>query len=318
MAVYTKIDRAQLEEFLASYDLGALSSFEGIQQGVENTNYHVFTDKGRYVLTLFEKRVKAEDLPFFLSFGAHLAAKGISCPRALSDKRGQTLRQLAERPCAVINFLEGRTVCEADIKTAHCKALGAVTARLHNAAADFPGVRENALSLSGWKTLAAKTVARADGVSPGLARLIEDELSFLGACWPALSLPRAVVHADIFPDNVFFDDADNVSGVIDFYFSCNDFLAYDLSIVVNAWCFNPAHEFERARYDALMSEYESVRALSMAEKESFNLLCRGSSLRFLLTRLHDWIFHDPASFVRPKDPLEYLAKLEFHRSEALA
>ncbi len=315
VAVYTPITREQLEDFLAAYDCGGLISFEGIQSGVENSNFHVFTDAGHFILTIFEKRVKERDLPFFFAFTGHLAAHGLSCPKTVAGRDGEEVRRLAGKPAALITFLEGTQTAPADITEGHCRELGAAVARAHRAAEDFRGRRANALGIDGWKELAEKTRSRADTVEPGLAALIDRELDYLEEHWPP-HLPRAVVHADIFPDNVFFRDG-AFSGFIDFYFACNDYLAYDLALVVNAWCFDADGPWNAAKFAALMDGYGQGRTLTPEEKESMSVLCRAAAMRILMTRLHDWVFHNPADFVVPKDPKEYLNKLKFHQHDRL-
>jgi homoserine kinase type II len=316
MAVYTHITETQLGEFLARYDLGALKRYEGIRQGVENTNYHLYTTAGHFILTLFEKRVSPVDLPFFFAFTDHLARRGVLCPRALPDKEGRPIGMLAGKPAAIITFMEGRDVAAADITPSHCYAVGQLAAQMHVASYDFTFNRPNNLGLGGWKTLAVETMGQADMVIPTLGRIIVDEIEYLESVWPE-KLPGGVVHADLFPDNVLFDGND-IGGVIDFYFSCSDFYAYDLAIIVNAWCFDEAGVFLRTRFDAMMKGYESVRSLDFYERLVFPDLLRGAALRFMLTRLYDWINRDPQAVVTVKEPHEYFAKLIFHQNERIA
>jgi homoserine kinase type II len=313
VAVYTPVTKQQLAVFMAGYDCGELQSFEGIQSGVENSNFHVITSKGRYILTVFEKRVKEDDLPFFFAFTDHLAERGVTCPRAIPDLQGDMLAHIAGKPAALITFLEGEQVAVAGITRAHCQELGAAVAAAHGAAMDFRGYRHNALDLAGWKALFEKVEARADEVEKGLAALIKKELDFLTRRWPD-HLPSEVIHADIFPDNVFFNDG-KFAGFIDFYFSCTDYRAYDLALVINAWCFDANNKWNQSKFQGLMKGYESVRGLMTQEKHALTVLCRGAAMRILLTRLHDWIFHDPAHFVTPKDPKEYIAKLRHHQND---
>ncbi len=316
MAVYTRVTKQELNVFLKGYDIGELLSFEGIEQGVENTNYHLFTTKGRYILTLFEARVNPADLPFFFAFTDHLSDAGIVCPFTIADRNGDKVGRLCGRPTAVISFLEGKGLETAAITVTHCAQLGKAIAKMHVAASSFPLSRVNSVGLPMWKELAAKTGDRAGEVKEGLGALIADELEYLERRWPE-KLPRAAVHADIFPDNVFFSGG-SFAGVIDFYFTASDFLAYDLALVINAWCFDTECRFVPARFEALMSAYETLRPLTRAEKENLTLLCRGAAMRILMTRLHDWIFHPPGALVKPKDPKEYVAKLEFHRNDGLS
>ncbi|MEQ8355044.1 MAG: homoserine kinase [Kiloniellaceae bacterium] len=309
MAVYTEVSAEEIENFAAEYGLGEVLSFKGIAEGVENSNYLLHTAEGHYILTLYEKRVAAADLPFFLGLMEHLAARGIDCPVPLHGRDGKALRQLCGRPAALISFLEG--LWPRRIQTFHCAALGGAMARLHLAGADFSLRRENALSVAGWRPLLDPCRARADEVQPGLAQALEQELTFLEASWPD-ALPAGVIHADLFPDNVFFRGA-KLSGLIDFYFACNDYFAYDLAICLNAWCFEQDNAFNVTKARMLLKSYSNERPFSEAELAALPLLARGSALRFLLTRLYDWLHHPPGAFVKPKDPLEYWKKLQFHQ-----
>jgi homoserine kinase type II len=309
MAVYTDVSDEELEDFIASYAIDALTSFKGIAEGVENSNYLVHTETGRYILTLYEKRVRREDLPYFLALMQHLVARGISCPLPVKDRAGRTLKELAGRPAALITFLEGLWVRRPNIE--HCHALGDALAHFHLAGADFPMFRANDLSLPGWRPLVKAIGAGADEVVPGLAAEIEKELSYLEQRWPS-DLPEGVIHADLFPDNVFFL-GDKVSGLIDFYFACNDTLAYDLAICLNAWCFEADGSFNITKARAMLQAYEGVRPLSEAELKWLPTLARGGALRFLLTRTYDWLNTHESALVRTKDPNEYLRKLRFHQ-----
>lgn len=309
MAVYTEVNDDDLETFLAGYDLGSALSCKGIAEGVENSNFMLETERGRYILTLYEKRTRKEDLPFFLGLMDHLSERGIACPLPVHGRDGRALRELCGRPASIVTFLNGMSVRR--ITPAHCGELGAALAALHQAGQGFPRARDNALSLTGWRKLFADTRARADEVRPGLAADIATELETLADYWPS-DLPSGVIHADLFPDNVFFR-GDKLSGLIDFYFACNDFFAYDIAICINAWCFENTGPFNATKARALLSGYERVRPLLRDELVALPLLCRGSALRFLLTRLYDWFNHSPGALVRPKDPLEYDRKLRFHR-----
>ena len=309
MAVYTDVGEEELGVFLADYDLGALLSFKGIAEGVENTNYLLHTSAGYFFLTLYEKRVARSDLPFFLGLLEHLASRGINCPQPVKSRAGTVLGELAGRPAAIVTFLEGVSVRRAQV--GHCAALGRALAGLHLAGRDFKLHRKNALSLAGWRGLAEAAGARADQVTAGLSSVIEEELAHLAKHWPD-DLPRGVIHADLFPDNVFFL-GEELSGLIDFYFACDDILAYDLAICLNAWCFEPDGSYNVTKGKALLSGYVERRALSADELLALPLLARGASLRFLLTRLVDWLDVPPGALVRPKDPIEYLKKLRFHQ-----
>ena len=314
MAVYTDVGDADLEDFLKAYDLGALLSFKGIAEGVENSNFLLRTEAGNFILTLYEKRVAESDLPFFLGLMEHLAERGIRCPLPVKGRDGQALRRIAGRSAVIISFLEGLWVRRPQVH--HCAALGTALAQMHEAGRDFPLTRANALSVEGWRRLAEMSRERADSVEPGLAATIDAELDFLQARWPK-DLPGGVIHADLFPDNVFFL-RDRLSGLIDFYFACNDLLAYDLAVCLNAWCFEPDTTFNVTKGRALIQAYQTVRPLSPAERDALPSLARGAALRFLLTRLYDWLTVPAGALVTPKDPLEYLLKLRFHQKVASA
>ncbi|SON54798.1 Homoserine kinase [Hartmannibacter diazotrophicus] len=309
MAVYTDVSDEELAAFVAGYDLGTLVSFKGIAEGVENSNFLLRTQAGQYILTLYEKRVNEGDLPFFLGLMDHLAAKGLNCPTPVKAKSGEALGRLADRPAAIVTFLDGMSVRRP--RVSHCTQVGEVLADFHAAGRDFDLTRENALSVSGWRPLFDLSRERADEVLPGLRNELERELDALEACWPR-DLPTGVIHADLFPDNVFFL-GETLSGLIDFYFACNDLLAYDLAICINAWCFEPDRQFNVTKARAMVAGYQRRRPLSKAEQEALPLLARGSALRFLLTRLYDWLSVPPGALVVPKNPLEYLYKLRFHR-----
>jgi homoserine kinase type II len=313
MAVYTDVAADELAEFLSLYGLGELLSYKGIAEGVENSNFLLHTTRGSFILTLYEKRVAKDDLPFFLGLMTHLASHGINCPQPVKNKSGEALGSLCGRPAAIITFLEG--VWPRKPNAAHCAGVGEVLAKMHLAGANFPMSRANALSVSGWRPLFDLAASRADSVQPGLRDLIARELDYLeGGVWPK-HLPLGVIHADLFPDNVFFL-GEELSGIIDFTFACNDMLAYDVAICLNAWCFEADHSFNVTKARAFLSAYGRARKLSDAEQDALPLLARGSALRFLLTRLVDWLNVPPGALVKPKDPLEYARKLRFHQSVA--
>ncbi|PYG59337.1 homoserine kinase [Rhizobium sp. UGM030330-04] len=312
MAVYTDITEDDLRNFLTQYDVGSLTSYKGIAEGVENSNFLLHTTGDPLILTLYEKRVEKNDLPFFLGLMQHLAAKGLSCPLPLPRKDGELLGELSGRPAALISFLEGMWLRKPEAK--HCREVGKALAAMHLAGEGFEIKRPNALSVEGWKVLWDKSEDRADEVEKGLRDEIRPEIDYLAAHWPK-DLPAGVIHADLFQDNVFFL-GDELSGLIDFYFACNDLLAYDVSICLNAWCFEKDGAYNVTKGKALLEGYQSVRPLSEAELEALPLLARGSALRFFLTRLYDWLTTPEGALVVKKDPLEYLRKLRFHRSIA--
>ncbi len=308
MAVYTDVSDVDLRGFLADYDVGDVVSFHGIAEGVENSNFLVVTDQGPHILTLYEKRVDPTDLPFFIALMQHLAAKGFACPQPIAARDGVTLRRLNGRPAALVTFLRG--MWPRRVEPRHCAEIGRGLARLHLAGGDFAMSRANNLSVDAWRGLYEPSRAEADSLRPGLARTIEAELEALERDWPS-GLPAGVVHADLFPDNAFFEE-EALSGIIDFYFACTDALAYDLAICLNAWCFEADGALNVTKARALTAGYHATRPLSAEEIGALPLLARGSAMRFLLTRLHDWLNHPPGAFVKPKDPLEYWRRLLFH------
>jgi homoserine kinase type II len=317
MAVYTDVAADELADFLSDYDIGELLSYKGIAEGVENSNFLLHTSAGYFILTLYEKRVAAGDLPFFLGLMTHLAAHGINCPQPVRDKNGEALSMLAGRPAAIINFLEG--IWPRKPNATHCAGVGQALAKMHLAGRDFPLSRANALSVSGWRPLFEQAASRADEVQHGLRGFIGAELDHLeGNVWSKIlheNLPQGVIHADLFPDNVFFL-GERLSGIIDFTFACNDVLAYDVAICLNAWCFESDYSFNVTKARAFLNAYGRERELSDAEQHALPLLARGAALRFLLTRLVDCLNVPPGALVRPKDPLEYFRKLRFQQSVA--
>jgi homoserine kinase type II len=309
VAVYTEVTDEELSAFIATYDIGNVLSFKGIAEGVENTNYFLHTSAGSYIVTLYEKRVREADLPFFLGLMEHLAGRGLTCPQPIRNRRGSALGRLAGRPAAIINFLDGLSIRRPTPR--HCRAVGEALAELHLAGRDYPMQRPNALSRAGWPALFEAAERDADRVAPGLAERTRRELQEVSAAWPE-GLPSGIIHADLFTDNVFFI-GEAVSGVIDFYFACTDAFAYDLAICLNAWCFEPDLSFNITKGRAMISGYQTIRPLTEPEIAALPILCRGSALRFMLTRLVDWLNVPPGALVKPKDPLEYDRKLAFHR-----
>jgi homoserine kinase type II len=308
MAVYTDVSFEDLKGLLSGYDIGAPLSFKGIAEGVENSNFYLQTDRGAFILTLYEKRVKLDDLPFFLGLMEHLAANGLTCPQPVRDRQGRHWTMLKGRAAAILSFLNGISLRRPE--AAHCQAAGEALARLHAASDGFALSRPNALSVAGWHELTAATMPQADTIQTGLGALIGDSLAALETGWPK-GLPAGVIHADLFPDNVLFM-GDKVSGVIDFYFACNDMLAYDLALLLNSWCFESDGAYNITKGKAAIAGYRAERKMTEAEIAAMPLLMRGAALRFLLTRLYDWLNPDPGALVRPKDPKEYSRKLRFH------
>ncbi|MEM6490851.1 MAG: homoserine kinase [Pseudomonadota bacterium] len=317
MAVYTAVDDDALAAFLADYDLGAPMAFKGIAEGVENSNYLLRTEAGEYILTLYEKRVAPADLPFFLGLMEHLAANGAPCPVPVKARDGEALRELCGRPAAIITFLPGLSPRRVDLQ--HCAELGAGLARLHLAADGFALSRANDLGLAGWRALFADAgPAAAASFSPALRDELAADLDALSAVWPADgALPRGVIHADLFPDNAFFAGRgaeSRLSGIIDFYFACEDVVAYDLAICVTAWCFETDGAFNATKAMRLTAGYARERPLRPEERAALPVLCRGAAMRFALTRLYDWVNTPDSAMVTRKDPTPYVRRLRFHRA----
>ncbi len=315
MAVYTEVSDEALRAFLTDYPLGELVAFRGIAEGVENSNFSIRTTTGDYILTLYERRVDPAELPWFLGLMDHLVQHGLDCPAPVRGRDGQALRALAGRPAAICTFLPG--VWPRRVRPEHLGPLGEALARLHVAGGDFAPTRANALGPAGWAPLLDACRADGDAVQPGLVAALDAALAGILTGWP-LGLPVGHIHADLFPDNVFFMEAagggPRVSGIIDFYFACTDLLAYDVAVCLNAWCFEPDFSFNVTRARALLRGYSAVRPLSGAEREALPVLARGAALRFLLTRLFDWVNTPEGAMVTRKDPLEYFRKLRFFLS----
>jgi homoserine kinase type II len=310
MAVYTDITDAELEAFLAGFDIGAPTVFKGIAEGVENSNFLLETDTGRFILTIYERRVRPEDLPFFLGLMRWLAEHGFPSATPVADRQGQLLSSIRGKPAAIASFMPGLAVRRPT--AAHCREAGAGLAWLHLAGQGYPGHRANDLGQPSWKSLFAPIRGEADALKPGLAGVIEQDLDTLEQLWPA-GLPNGVAHADLFPDNVFFRDG-AFAAAIDFYFACDELYAYDLAICLNAWCFEPDGSFNVTSARALTAGYESRRPLTSDERGALPVLAWGAAMRFFLTRLKDWRSTPEGALVRPKDPLEYERKLAVHRA----
>lgn len=309
MAVYTQLTKDHIEDMLGSYDCGTLVDFEGIMQGVENSNYKIQTTKDKFILTVFEKRTNVDDLPFFFDFMQHLHGHGIDCPFVLENKNGERVYKISGKSAALFSFLEGNNIDATNITPDKCAEMGKLLARMHMAASDFKQDRANSMSLSTWEDIFSKIKNKTE-----YAALIEEELHEAKKTL-SLDLPKTAVHADVFPDNVF-ERQGEIYGVIDFYFSATDFLLYDLAITANAWCFENGVA-NTDRVNSMLEGYESVRQLAQEERAHFSSMSRAAALRILMTRSYDWIFHDPENLVKPKDPLEYKHILEFHRDQVL-
>ncbi|GCE89966.1 homoserine kinase [Komagataeibacter diospyri] len=315
MAVYTEVPEDALAAFLEGYDIGRPVACHGIAEGVENSNFLLKTTQATFILTLYERRVNPDELPWFLGLMQYLAQHGLSCPLPVADRQGRTLRTLSGRPAAITTFLPGRGAREVDVDM--CAQVGAAMARLHLLGEGYVAERPNSMGPQAWTDLLRACRARGDEVRPGLMRAIADTLARVLPAWPGTgnnpSLPRGQIHADLFPDNVFFRDG-KLSGIIDFYFACTDWYAYDLAITINAWCFDDAGRFVPTRTRAMVEAYRHVRPLEDAEEAALATLATGAAIRFALTRLYDWINTPADALVTRKDPLDYLARMEFFAS----
>jgi homoserine kinase type II len=310
LAVYTQVSAEEMAALLSRYDVGTLVSAKGIAEGVENSNYLVGTTKGRFILTLYEKRVDLNDLPFFLALLDHLADHGRPVPRAIADRSGVQLQTVAGRTACLIEFLEGVSVTHPT--PVQARAAGAALGEMHATLASFTLERPNSLGPDGWRDLAARCGPELDAIAPGLRERVENELAFIGSAWPT-TLPRAVVHADLFPDNVLMV-GDEVGGLIDFYFACTEVRAWDVAVTHAAWCFeSDGTGFHSDRAAGLIAGYESSFGLSADERSAFPVLARGAALRFLLTRAWDWLNTPAGALVTRKDPLAFLRRLDFYR-----
>jgi homoserine kinase type II len=309
MAVYTDITDEELQLLLADFDLGAPLSFKGVAEGVENSNFLLETQAGRFFLTIYEKRVRVDELPFFLNLLTWLADHGYPSAAPVANRAGQVLQTVRGKPAAIVTFLPGLSVRRPS--AAHCREAGEGLARLHLAAEGYPGVRANDLGQTAWAPMFDRLGEAAEGLKPGLAATIRGDLERIAARWPT-GLPQGIIHADYFPDNVFFNGTE-FAGAIDFYFACVDALAYDIAVALNAWCFEADGSFNITSARALVAGYERHRPLTRAERAALPVLAHGAAMRFFLTRLADWGATPAGALVRPKDPLEYERKLAVHR-----
>lgn len=313
MAVYTDVSEEALEDFLTRYNVGQLLWCKGIAEGVENTNYIMATDKGQFILTLYEARVSETDLPFYLGLMNHLAENGLETARPIQQNDGALYSQLCGKPAALIEFLDG--VALKTPNNQNLFQLGVKAAKFHLTATDFKLSRKNALNLAAWRPLLVSCGDNLSHIAPesnlDLKKSLNAELDYLEANWPQ-NLPQGVIHADLFPDNVFFMQGE-LSGIIDFYFACNEIYAYELAIIINAWCFENNGELNITKVRAFFRGYQSVRPLEKAELVAMPILCRGAAIRFLLTRLYDWINVPEDALVIPKKPTEYIRNLSFHQ-----
>ena len=310
MAVYTHLNADDLAGLIAEYDVGELVSAKGIAEGVSNSNWLVETTGGRFILTMYEHRIDANDLPFFLGLLDHLSAKGSPVPRTIHDRAGAAFRTIGGKAVALIEFLPGVSIDTP--RPAHARAVGEALAGIHVAAADFSEERANTMGLAEWRKLLGDCGARLGEIDPGLPKLVADELEFLEANWPE-DLPRSVIHADLFPDNVLML-GNRVSGLIDFYFACTDVMAYDLAVTHAAWCFDAEGSYRPAIGEALVAGYDERRPLPDPAWAALPVLARGACMRFLASRAYDWL-HTPAdALVTRKDPLVFARRLSFYEA----
>ncbi len=313
MAIYTKLDREQISNILLNYKLGKLKKFDGIKEGIENTNYFVETEKGKYILTIYEKRVKSEDLPFFSKLMLELSKKNFICPKPILNKKDSYISNLNEKEFMIVSFLEGKS--KHNLSPSECKIIGNETARFHQITKGFSFKRENSLSVKSWRRIFTQVKDKCNKIHPDLPKLIEANLINIEKEWPK-SLPTGIIHADLFTDNIFFKN-NKFSGFIDFYFSCNDFYAFEIAICFNALCFDGIKQnlsFNATKAKKFMEGYNEVRKISNEERKAIKVLSQGAALRFLLTRVFDYINTVDNAIVKVKDPEEYLKRLEFHKN----
>lgn len=320
MAVYTRLTKEEIENHLKSYAIGNLVSFKEIVAGIDNSNFIIDTDQDRFILTIFESRINKDELPFFINFKRHLSNKGICCPRPILNNSGESISDLKGKKASIVSFLSGATLepqedgYYASITEKHCFEIGKTLAKLHDAAADFEMQRANEIGVNGFRDLFSKFEQSIGGYQEGLREEILEVVGFLEQNWKS-DLPSAAVHADLFPDNVFFGPDDCLSGVIDFYFAANDVLIYDFAIIVNAWCFDEKNNFKEEKFAKLMDGYNEVKLFSVEELSSLKVSLLAAATRFLLTRLYDMFFTPEDSLVKVKDPQEYVGKMRYFRSK---
>lgn len=305
MAVYTQLSEIEIIELLKNYKLGIYISYKGIKDGIENTNYLITTSKGKFILTIFENRVKNSNLPFFLKLMNHSKKFGIKCPEPIKDKKGKLINSIKLKKFSIFSFLEGNSKKRWSSEV--CFKIGKTLANFHKVNKSLNSKIKNDFSINYWEKLFLLLKKN----KPNDVKFIKNELTYIKNNWPK-NLPSGIIHADLFPDNVFFEKK-SISGILDFYFACYDFFIYDIAIVINAWCFNDG-VFQKKKYHNLVSGYESIRKLKEIEIDSFNVILRGASLRFFLTRTIDAKNKKENTLVKKKDPKEYFKILKFHIS----
>ena len=313
MAVYTKLSEDQLKEFFSKYDLGKLLNYKEIKEGIENTNYFIETEKGKFILTVYEKRVEEKDLPFFIGLMKNLFDKNFHSPEPIINKNGNYITEISGKKAAIISFLDGSA--KKKLNPDDCYEIGINTAKLHLITKNLKIKRENKLSVNSWKKIYNKVKNDCSKIHPDLTKVIEKNLNEIEKNWPK-NIPSGIIHADLFPDNIFFKD-NKVSGIIDYYFSCHDFYAFEIAICLNALCFEGINEnlsFNVTKAKKFIDGYSNFRKLEETEKKSLKILCQGAAMRFLLTRVFDYLNLTEGALVKIKDPIEYLKRLEFHNS----
>ena len=313
MAVYTKLNHNKIEEILSNYNLGKLNQFKGIEEGIENSNYFLSVEKEKFILTVYEKRVRSEDLPFFSNLMSSLNKSNFKCPAPIINKQNKTITDFEGKKLMIVSFLEGKA--KQNLSPLNCKSVGIEVAKMHKITSNFKFKRDNDLSVKSWRTLFNSVKDKCSKIHKDLPKLIEENLDDVEKNWPA-NLPRGIIHADLFHDNIFFIK-DKFSGIIDFYFSCEDFLAFEIAICFNALCFDGLKEnlsFNVTKAKNFIDGYSSIRKLSDEEKNNIKVLSQGAALRFLLTRVFDAINKVEGAIVKIKDPVEYLKRLEFHKN----
>ena len=313
MAVYTKLNDSTLKEFFLKYNLGQLLNYEEIQEGIENTNYFIKTNKGKFILTLYEKRVEEKDLPFFMGLMRNLFDANFPSPEPIVNKNGNYITEISKKKAAVVSFIEGSI--KKNLSPINCKEIGKQTAKLHLITKNLAGKRENKLSVKSWRKIYNNVKNDCSKIHPDLTNIIEKNLQEIENNWPK-NIPSGIIHADLFPDNIFFKK-DKLTGIIDFYFSCYDFYAFEIAICLNALCFEGKNEnlsFNVTKAKNFIDGYSSIKKLTEEEKKSLKTLCQGAAMRFLLTRVFDYLNLTEGALVKIKDPVEYLKRLEFHNS----
>ena len=311
MAVFTKLSKTEIENYLGLYDIGNLNQYSEIVEGIENTNYKIICNGTPYILTIFEKRVNEDDLPFFINLKLYLNQNNFKCPRPIQNRDGEIINSIKNKKAVIISFIEGNKIDKPNIN--ECNEIGKMLGNLHNLTINFNESRQNSLDIKEWKNLLSKCTKNEDKQFDVILKEVENEIDFLESVWPK-NIPSGVVHADLFKDNIFFKEK-KITGVIDFYFSCFHFLLYDISIVINDWCFEKnGNTFNNKFFNAIIEGYNLSRNLEKEELQSFNLILRIAAVRILITRIHDYIFHQNDSIVIKKDPREYFNILKWHQN----